>query len=322
MVERCVRCGIDGRDVRLFDAIYDGRIANICERCSVIENIPIIKKPTSSQLAESEKGVGVQQRMKRMAGVIDSKKDETFFIEDKINELDSNPELELPEKEKLNLIEHFHWHIMKNRRRKGLTQERLAESLGESDVAVKMIEKGRLPENAGILIRKLEQFFQIRLKRVSETERILKEKEQKAVLLDEHGHELDVIPESEFEIMSESVGEGVEGVEESEGIKESEAKSSEIESLEVKQINPNAVTIADLRELDRKRIEVTRQEKIEEQKKVEERQRMIEARKEELRLLREKESDELDSSFGGTELLGEDEDFEIEEKKEFDDELI
>jgi len=350
MVERCVRCEVDGRDVRLFDAIYDGRMASICERCSVIENIPVIKKPSSSQLAESEKGVGVQQRMKRMAGVIDSKKNETFFIEDKINELNSNPELELPERDKLNLIEHFHWHIMKHRRKKGLTPEKLAETLGESEVAVQMIEKGKLPENAEVLIRKLEQFFQIRLKKVDEAEMILKErKKQEAVLLDEQGHELEIIPESEFEMINESVEEDKEEVPErqpevhckvevkkdsevplldDEAVVECKVDESVLDDgskreLDIKQVNPNAVTIADLKELDRKRVEVTRQEQIEEQKKVEERQRMIEARKEELRLLREKESAELSDSFGGMELLGKkDDNFKIEKKEEFDDELV
>ena len=53
----------------------------------------------------------------------------------------------------------------------------------------------------------------------------------------------------------------------------------------------------------RKKIETTRQEKIEEQRKIEERQGLIEARKEELRLRREKESEDIDRILGGAELL-------------------
>ena len=56
MVERCVRCDVDGEKVRLFDAIYLGRIEKICERCSIIENIPIIKRPDALKLKESERG--------------------------------------------------------------------------------------------------------------------------------------------------------------------------------------------------------------------------------------------------------------------------
>ena len=74
-MENCVRCNVDGGEVRLFDAIYEGRMAKICERCSIIENVPIIKKPGGSQLKEAEMGrVGVYDRMKRMSGL----KDATF----------------------------------------------------------------------------------------------------------------------------------------------------------------------------------------------------------------------------------------------------
>ena len=72
--------------------------------------------------------------------------------------------------------------------------------------------------------------------------------------------------------------------------------------------------------MNKRRIEATKQEKIEEQKKIEERQRLIEARKEELRLKKEKESRELDDVLGGAELLEEDKDFEG--RKEFDEELV
>ena len=71
-MENCVRCNIGGEEVRLFDAIYEGRMAKICERCSIIENVPIIKKPNVSQLKESEIGrVGVYDRMKRLSGFQD-----------------------------------------------------------------------------------------------------------------------------------------------------------------------------------------------------------------------------------------------------------
>ena len=60
---------------------------------------------------------------------------------------------------------------MKNRRRKGLSQAQLAEVLGESEAVIQMIEKANLPENAGVLVKKLEQFFQIRLRKITEMEK-------------------------------------------------------------------------------------------------------------------------------------------------------
>jgi len=356
-MENCVRCNVEGEEVRLFDAIYEGRMAKICERCSIIENVPIIKKPGVSQLKEAEIGrVGVYDRMKRLSGIKDAKEETTFFREDRLKELDKKPELELPEKEKLNLVEHFYWQIMQNRRRKGLSQKQLAEVLSESEIAIEMIEKAKFPENAEILIKKLEQFFQIRLRKLSSEELMSIEREkQKPVLLDEYGRELEDIPEPEIkQIEIEEVEKDIEKeaeipeieykligaepvrketqvsltsqpslenveteipeieykligaepveLEEVEEIKE-EPELNETGDLDIRKTNIEDVTIGDLKDLSRKRIEATKQEKVEEQEKIEERQRLIEARKEELRLMREKESNELDKILGGTELL-------------------
>jgi len=317
-----MRCNVNGAEVRLFDAIYEGRMAKICERCSIIENVPIIKKPGVSQLKEAEMGgVGVYDRMKRLSGIKDVEKETTFFREDRLKELDKKPELELPEKEKLNLVEHFYWQIMQNRRRKGLSQKQLAEALSESEVAIEMIEKAKFPENAEILIKKLEQFFQIRLRKLSSEELMRVEREkQKPVLLDEYGRELEDIPEPkikqiEIEEVEQDIekeipeieyklieAESVELDEAEEEIKE-EPRLDETGDLDIHKTNIESITIGDLKDLSRKRIEVTKQEKVEEQEKIEERHRLIEARKEELRLMREKESNELDKILGGTELL-------------------
>lgn len=325
-MENCVRCNVDGGEVRLFDAIYEGRMAKICERCSIIENVPIIKKPGVSQLKEAEMGrVGVYDRMKRLSGIKDAKEETTFFREDKLKELDRKPELELPEKEKLNLVEHFYWQIMQNRRRKGLSQKQLAEVLSESEVAIEMIEKAKFPENAEILIKKLEQFFQIRLRKLSSEELMsIGREKQKPVLLDEYGRELEDIPEpdrkeTQVSLTSQPSLEEIEEIEE-------KPELDKTGDLDIHKTNIENITIGDLKDLSRKRIEVTKQEKVEEQGKIEERQRLIEARKEELRLMREKESNELDGILGGEELLSSQGKPKLIEKsdivEEFEDELI
>tara|TARA_Y100000310_G_scaffold111916_1_gene110348 strand:- start:30546 stop:31619 length:1074 start_codon:yes stop_codon:yes gene_type:complete len=334
MVERCVRCDINGDEVRLFDAIYEGRMTNICERCSIIENIPIIKKPDSSQLKDSEQGIGVYSRMKKLSGIKDEKAEETFFIEDKLKELNKNPQLEVPQKDKLNLVEHFHWDIMKNRRRKGFSQKQLAESLGESEIVIQMLEKAELPENAEQIIKKLEQFFQVKLKKISETEKFLQSHEEKEpILLDNKGRELEEIPEPKIlesqpsldrEESEESIGEFLENAEPETEIEEfgeheirelNEEKAEdgverdlrgvdmEKGEFDITKANLGEVRISDLKELNRRKIEATKKEQIEEQKKIEERSSIIEARKEELRLMKEQESKELDRILGGTELL-------------------
>jgi ribosome-binding protein aMBF1 (putative translation factor) len=303
MVDRCMRCGISGDEVRLFDAIYDGRMGNMCERCSIIENVPIIKKPAASQLRESEESSKVYDRMKRISGEMNTKEDEVYFIEDRLNELELNPDLEIPGKDRINLIDHFHWEIMKSRRRKCLSQKQLAEALGESEIAIQMIEKGKLPENASILIKKLEQFFQIRLRLISEMEQIMKQKSREPVLLDESGRELEIIPEESEESEDLAVSEESENPAAEKPKIQIIDDSGKVKDFNLRSADVSRLTVDDLKEIHKKKIEATRQEKIEEQKKIEERQRIIEARKEELRFLREKESSELDRELGGSELL-------------------
>jgi ribosome-binding protein aMBF1 (putative translation factor) len=318
-MERCARCGIEGKNIRLYDAIYDGKMSAICERCSIIENIPIIKKPNAAQLREAEKGEEVYRRMKRLSGLTNEEKKDTFFIEDRLKELDLKPELELPEINKLNLIEHFHWDIMRNRRKKGLTQERLAQALAEPLEFIQMLEKAKLPENAEILIKKIEQFFQINLRKITERDKLMKVKKS-PILLNEKGKELQIIPEDIFEEKDKIEDGEIEileyGTEDIEKLKIEELKSEEDfekikgvdfekGELDITKTNLDNVKISDLRRLHKKKIEATKQEKREEARRIEERKKLIEARKEELRLLKEKESRKLDEFLGGAELLEE-----------------
>ncbi len=355
-MEPCARCDASENEVRLYDAIYEGRMSSICERCSIIENIPIIKKPAAAQLKESEQGTGVLPRMKRLSGIKDDKPDEIYFREDKLKELESKPELEIPEQEKLNLIEHFHWAIMKERRRKGLTPEKLAEVLGESSTVVQMIEKGKLPENAEVLIRKLEQFFQIKLRKITETERFLREQQRKQsqqpVLLNQKGEELEIVPEEKIklfdresenneieleskeqtqeqipkqnnlEVQIEIPEEEIIDIEDTE-IKEKKGLDQETGEFNISKADINEINISDLKDLSRKKIEATKRERVEEARKMAEKDRLIEAKKEELRLRKEKESSELNQILGGTELIGGNPEKEKEiHEEDFDEELI
>ena len=54
-MEECFRCGIYGSKIKFYDAIFDKGIVRVCEECALRENIPLVKKPTTFQLKESEK---------------------------------------------------------------------------------------------------------------------------------------------------------------------------------------------------------------------------------------------------------------------------
>ena len=309
-MEKCVRCKVRADVVQLYDTVYEGKLDIICERCAIIENIPIIQKPNSNQLKDSERGVGVYERMRRISGMKDEKKPDVLFREQRLKELDKNPRLESPERKRPDLIQYFHWEIMRNRRKKGLSQEQLAMRIDVPTLAIEMLEKARIPDNADEVIRRLENFFVIRLVKVSEIELINRMKQNQArdkpVLLDGYGHELDHIPEPEIEHLEESFDDG----------KRNLVATDDSGNLDLEKTDAKNVTVNDLKEFHKKRLEVSKQEQREEQRRIEDRQRLIEARKEELRSLKEKESKELDKMLGGTELLSkEDEELEDQEDK-------
>jgi len=301
-IEKCARCGVKSDRVRLFDAIYEGSMDLLCERCSIIENIPLIKKMGDSQLKESEKPYSVYERMKRLSGVSASPEQrEVMRINEKLKRLDEHPELELPVKERPELIEHFHWEIMKVRRRKGFSQRQLSEMLGIFEGDIEMLEKGELGFDYEDTIRKIERFFNIRL-----IKNPVFVKERNPVLLDEYGRELDFIPEPKID-------EDEEKEPEDEYTRQLIEKQ-ESEDFDLSRADLTKVHLKDLRELHRRRIDATKQEQREEQKKIEEKQKVIEARKEELRTFKERESKELDNLLGGSELLNSEENSEKENK--------
>ena len=306
-MQSCDICGITSTEVRIFDAIYDLRMSTLCERCSIIENIPIIKKPNSEQLKESETN-RVSDRMKDISGIKGPEQENTFFKEDKLKELDKNPELELPEKENLNLIENYHWEIMKQRRKRGLSQIQLAESIGESETSIQMIEKSRLPENAKNIINKLEQIFQANLRMKKDI--ILANNDP--IVVNYEGHELSTIPEEEEMIFIEEVLEAentkksveqisLEHAENALGIKIPNEKPKERilylpqdRDLDLNKINQKEVTIKDLQELHDKRSEVVKGEQLKEQRMIEDRQRLLkESRERDQQRIEEQKQQEL-----------------------------
>lgn len=329
MIRYCERCGISGDKIRLFDAIYYGKISILCERCSIIENIPIIKKPNSRQLKDSEENIKVFERMKRLSGIKGDVKDDIYFQEDRLKELNENPELEMPENEKLKLIDHFHWEITKNRRRKGFSVRQLAELLGESEIAIEMLEKGKLPDNADILIRKMEQIFMFKLRKKDKSLELI---EDKPILLDDHGEELDFIPEDELIINGDQLEEKKEKTSDKAIEETSKIHLDESKDLNIKDIDKR-ITMGELKNVHKKKLEVTKQEMIDEQRKIEERKRILQALREkdrikmerrkelerlelqkkkedkekELELKEQEEFNEIDKYLGGVELLNENE---------------
>lgn len=176
-MEKCARCSRTEEEVRLFDGIYVTDSVKICERCSIISNIPIIKRPSADQLKDSEKSYIVRERLMKMNHLDNSEKKVKSPYE-QLKEIDSKPELEQPEDLVFKLVDNYHWIIQTERRRKGITTKQLADSLGESESAIKLLEKGIIPSGALNLITAIEQFLKIKLVKKDFMDKINEQKNQ------------------------------------------------------------------------------------------------------------------------------------------------
>ena len=169
----CSVCGVSGKKVRLLDVISSKGIVKICEACSKAEDMPILRRPTTFQLKESEKkppGISDMllsaRRQKKESLEEFGKKYEKTKTETTLKEIvDKKYEMMVSEEKKPRpeLVDNFHWIVMRARRLKKLTQEQLAQEISESIAAIKMAEQGILPEDDYRLVNKLEAFLGINL---------------------------------------------------------------------------------------------------------------------------------------------------------------
>jgi len=170
-MEECFICGISEEKVKLYDAISNEGIEKICLDCSLKENIPIIKKPTSSQLQNAEVKQTFYQRTSKQIEIRRAEEQrrehmekQDFSLKDLINKnyISKTPKMENPQVE---LIDNFHWAIMRERRRKHITQKQLADSIGEAEAAIRIAERGILPQDNYKLVNKIGNFLGIELRR-------------------------------------------------------------------------------------------------------------------------------------------------------------
>ena len=61
----CFKCGKSEDEIKLFDGIDVNQNVKTCERCSLIEAIPIVKIPSTNQLKNSEKTGHVYKRLRK-----------------------------------------------------------------------------------------------------------------------------------------------------------------------------------------------------------------------------------------------------------------
>ncbi len=169
----CFRCGISDEAELLFDAVSNRGVVKLCKNCTEKEDFPLIGKNYEDK---PEKTKTVYERLSQMAN-LDPEKHKNFIknreetikrqrqdktLKDIVDERFTQ-RIVGKSKPRTDLIDNFHWIIMRFRRAKKLSQKQLAENIDEPELAVKMAEEGYIADNSDSLVRKLENYFKIKL---------------------------------------------------------------------------------------------------------------------------------------------------------------
>lgn len=161
----CSEC--EKSDVKLYDCILNGFPILLCNSCAELNDAIIIKKPSVSQIAESEKPYTVYERLGKALGMEKSDLEEMRKESDRkrVEQVAREMKRRAIEREEkiIKLVDNFEKILNKERNFRGMTQKQLALAILEPETAINMLENGDIPEDAEKLLKKLEQFLRIRL---------------------------------------------------------------------------------------------------------------------------------------------------------------
>ncbi|MEK6823855.1 MAG: hypothetical protein AABY06_02355 [Nanoarchaeota archaeon] len=164
----CFICGVKRENATLFSAIVQEGVVPVCEECSIKEKILVLKRV--GQLRESERNLTVYERLSTMAGLDPIGHKEKIRREEQIGlkkseirkPLEKKIQLSFPNLKQIQpqfeegLVRNYHWTIFNARRSMKQTQKQLAETIGEPEASIKLVERGILPDNYLPFIRKLQ----------------------------------------------------------------------------------------------------------------------------------------------------------------------
>jgi ribosome-binding protein aMBF1 (putative translation factor) len=132
-------------ELRIVEAIDDGKIVKVPEEYAIREGLMILRKKVIS----SAQPVAEKPLDRRPSGLDAFRKPLKY----KQNDVAGS------------LVEHFHWIVVQRRKEMGMTRKQVASAVQCSEHAVKMIENGILPAENYIIVNRIEKLFGIVLRK-------------------------------------------------------------------------------------------------------------------------------------------------------------
>ena len=158
---KCAICKKTSDEVPLYSGILEANMVMVCDECAENEGIPVIKKPSESQLDKANERYSVRERMERMSGM----RDATEISDDQIVTQGNLAKLRTPPKKESHedVLDNYYWTLNIARRRAKMSVGQLAEKMCVSPDLIQSIEKGKIPQNFEEVFIKLEAFLGIKL---------------------------------------------------------------------------------------------------------------------------------------------------------------
>lgn len=170
-----VYCGIcegDFPEEEMRKVIFNEGITNVCSGC-YREDMPMFEKPDMDKLRGIYNRRAMYKRLSESAGVKDIEehkkrisefgKDSAIIRDAPLRRIVNRNLAETKIQKNENLVDNFHWIIMRARRSKKISQKQLAEEIQEPEEIIAMSERGIISPANGILVKKLEEFLRIKI---------------------------------------------------------------------------------------------------------------------------------------------------------------
>jgi len=157
----CAICKKTPEETTLYPGILASEMINICEECAEDQGVPIIKKPSESQLTQADRNYSVRERLDRMSG----RRDTTDISRDQTVTQGNLAKLRMPKpkQEHPDALDNYYWEINMARRRAKMTTSQLAKKIDTTSYKIQSIEKGALPEDFKDIFLKLEALLGIHI---------------------------------------------------------------------------------------------------------------------------------------------------------------
>lgn len=177
-METCAICEREVISSRIKEVVSGKGVIKVCDICYT-EEMPLFVKPSPEDFANAyNRRKPVYTRLSEAAGlnpeehrkrISDFGKKSGVVKDDSLRKIVKKGYEEkakvIPKND--DLIDNFHWVIMRARRAKKLTQAQFAAEIKETEASIVMAEKGIISPGNDLLVRKLENALRIRISKKS-----------------------------------------------------------------------------------------------------------------------------------------------------------